>query len=162
MTTCCSVPPQTPALFSAKDGISARMLSSTAIHGRQSSFWSGLLRAIFVNSSGACRLSHALPGISPYEKTGLRPARGSRAFILFAPSASSRPKPTKSGKPFRCEFTTIAARPPLVERVLKRRVVVLLMIGAEIPPFAPKTAQHSRKLPQWQGDRGCGDGAYCR
>jgi quinol monooxygenase YgiN len=46
-----------------------------------------------------------------------------------------------------CEVTPFEDREPPVERVLKHRIVVLLMIGAKIPPFAPKTAQHSRKLP---------------
>jgi len=44
-------------------------------------------------------------------------------------------------------FTSFEDREPHVERVLKHRMVVLLMIGAAIPPFAPKTAQHARKLP---------------
>src|SRR5215469_7171162 len=62
-------------------------------------------------------------------------------------------KLAKRGSSFCCEFTSFEYREPLVERVFKHRIVVLLNIRAKIPSFESKSAHSSRKLPISPRDR---------
>src|SRR5215467_2417045 len=64
-------------------------------------------------------------------------------------------KLAKRGGSYCCAFTSFAYREPLVERVFKHRIVVLLNIGAKIPSFESKSAHSSRKLPPDSSHR-CG------
>jgi hypothetical protein len=51
------------------------------------------------------------------------------------------------------EFTKTIGKRWLVERVGPLSIAVLLMIGADFPSFALKSAQHSSKLPPVTGVR---------
>jgi Transposase len=56
-------------------------------------------------------------------------------------------KIAKRDRSYCCEFTSFEYREPLVERVLKYRIVVLLMIGGNVPASRAKPAHLVGQLP---------------